>query len=294
MIFRALQFAALLLVLAGVEAGHATDAGMAAGDKAVTLSAVTLDIVQNGRKAGSTKVPPGRSVDIVEVREGRAKVAAAPFLSGWVAFSDLKTVAAGPVPAAKDQVEIAGDAPPPAGLRPETQTQSTRKQASRIDIKETRTSNEIVGEGESRCRGIEHSVSFVPTLTRGSDLEGKEAVLRFYLIVMQEDKEKTESSKAERRVVIDGDSFKMKKTFYKPAVRRLKDIALPPESESLEPIEHSYMEGQCSCCRDLRHGELVGWYAELLDGAKVVSKTQSSLDKKASEALESSLAQGAL
>jgi hypothetical protein len=291
---RALKSGAFLVVLLGVEAVHATDAGMAAGDKAVTLSAVTLDIVQNGRKAGSTKVPPGRSVDIVEVQEGRAKVAAAPFLSGWVAFSDLKTVAAGPVPAAKDQVEIAGDAPPPAGLRPETQTQSTRKQASRIDIKETRTSNEIVGEGESKCRGIEHSVSFVPTLTRGSDLEGKEAVLRFYLIVMQEDEEKTKSSKAERRIVVNGDSFKTRKTFYKPAVRRLKDVALPLENVAVKTIDHDYTEWQCNCCRDLRHGEFVGWYAELLDGDKVVSKTQSSLDAKASEALESSLAQGAL
>ena len=294
MIFRALQFGAILFALSGIEAGHATDAGMAAGDKAVTLSAVTLDIVQNGRKAGSTKVPAGRGVDIVEVREGRAKVAAAPFLSGWVSFSDLKTVAAEPAPAGKDEAETAGDAPSPAGLRPETKSQSARKQTSRIDIKETRKSNEIVGEGKSKCRCIEHSVSFVPALTRGSDLEGKEAILRFYLIVMQEDKEKTESSKAERRVVIGGDSFKTKKTFYKPAVRRLKDVALPLENVAVKSIEHDYTEWQCNCCRDLRHGELVGWYAELLDGDKVVSKTQSSLDAKASEALKSSLAQGAL
>jgi len=287
MIFRVLQFGALLVVLAGVQAGHAADAGMAEGDKAVTLSAVTLDIVQNGRKAGSTKVPPGRSVDIVEVREGRAKVSAAPFLSGWVEFSDLQTVAVAPSSAAQGEL-------PPAGQQPETQAKAARQQASRIDIKETKKSKEIAADGESKCRGIEHFFSFVPTLTRGSDLEGKEAILRFYLIVMQQDKEKTESSKAERRVVIGGKSFKTKKTFYKPAVRRLKDIALSPQSESLKPIEHGYMEWQCSCCRDLQNGELAGWYAELLDGDKVVSKTQSSLDAKASEALESSLAQGAL
>jgi hypothetical protein len=282
---RALKSGAFLFVLLGVEAVHATDAGVAPGDKAVTVAAVTLDIVQNGRKAGSTKVPPGRSVDIIEVRDGRAKVAAAPFLSGWVAFSDLKTVAAAPSPTLEEPAEDAGHAPAPTGRQPEAQAQSTRQQTSRIDIKETKTSKEIVAEGKSKCRGMEHYVSFQPTVTRGSDLEGKEAILRFYLITMQEDKGKAESS---------GRRNGMRRTSYEPAVRRLKDVVLPPDRAAIPPFWHNHIEGQCSCCRDLRHGELVGWYAELLDGDKVLSKTQSSLDAKASEALESSLAQGAL
>jgi hypothetical protein len=285
MIFRALKISAFLVVLSGLGIGHAAGAGVAPGDKAVTLSAVTLDIVQNGRKAGSTKIPPGRSVDIIEVRDGRAKVAAAPFLSGWVVLSDVKTVAAAASPALEEPAEDAGNAPAPTGRQPEAQSQSTRKQTSRIDIKETKTSKEIVAEGKSKCRGIEHYASFLPTITRGSDLEGKEALLRFYLITMQEDKEKTESG---------GRRNGIRKASYEPAVRRLKDLALPPDGAAIPPFRHDYIEGQCSCCRDLRHGELVGWYAELLDGDKVVSKTQSSLDAKASEALESSLAQGAL
>ncbi len=269
-----LGFGIFFVVLSGVGPAHAADDGLMVGGKAVTLSAVTLDIVQNGRKVGSTKVPAGRRVDVVEVQDGRAKVAAEPFLSGWVSSSDLQMVAADPSPAAPSEVR-------PAAPQPETLPKATRGQTSRIDIKETRTTKDIVARPPSKCRGMEHYASFQPTITRGSDLEGKETVLRFYLIVLQEDKEKAESG---------GRKSGMRRVSYEPAVRRLKDVVLPPDQTAIPPFWHNHMEGQCSCCRSLKHGELVGWYAELLDGDDVVAKTQSSLDTKASKALQSSLA----
>jgi hypothetical protein len=268
-----LGFGIFFVVLSGVGPAHAADDGLKAGGKAVTLSAVTLDIVQNGRKVGSTKVPAGRSVDVVEVGEGRAKVATESFLSGWVSLSDLQMVAAAPSPAAQGEL-------PPAAPQPETPAKVTRGQTSQIDIKETRTTEAIVAQPPSKCRGLDHFVSFQPTITRGSDLDGKEAVLRFYLIVMQEDKEKAESS---------GRRTGMRKTSYEPGVRRLKDVALPPDRAAIPPFRHNYIEGQCSCCRDLRHGELLGWYAELFDGGKMVDKTQSSMSSKALSALQDHL-----
>jgi hypothetical protein len=269
-----LGFGTFFLFLSGVGPAHAADDGLMVGGKAVTLSAVTLDIVQNGRKVGSTKVPAGRSVDVVEVQDGRAKVAAESFLSGWVSSFDLQMAAAAPSPTAPSEV-------PPAALRPETQAKATSGQTSRIDIKETKTTEVIVAQPPSKCRGMEHFVSFQPTITRGSGLEGKEAVLRFHLIVMQEDKDKAESS---------GRGNGRRKTSYEPAVRRLKDVALPPDRAAIPPFRHDYIEGQCSCCRDLRHGELLGWYAELFDGGKMVDKTQSSMSSKALSALQDHLA----
>jgi hypothetical protein len=279
--FRALKFGAFLLMFPAAEADSAADTGMAAGDKAVTVSAVTLDIVQNGRKAGSTKVPPGRSVDIVEVRDGRAKVASAPFLSGWVAFSDLKTVAVAPSPPAQVPADPTQASMTPAGDQSEPQAESARQQMSQIDIKETKTTEAIVAQPPSKCRGMEHFFSFQPTITRGSDLEGKEAVLRFHLIVMQEDKEKAESTRRRNG---------MGKKSYEPAVRRLKDVVLPPDRAAIPPFRHDYIEGQCSCCRGLRHGELLGWYAELFDGGTLVDKTQSSMNSNALSALQDHLA----
>ena len=281
MMLRTLPAFVFSLLIPCVGPGYAVDAEMAAGDKAVTVSAVTLDIVQNGRKAGSTKIPPGRSVDIVEVRDGRAKVASAPFLSGWVAFSDLKPISVAPSPPAEVPADTTQASTTPVGDQSEPQAKSGRQQISRIDIEETSTTEAIVAQPPSKCRGMEHFVSFQPTIARGSDLEGKEAVLRFHLIVMQEDKDKAESTRRRNG---------MRKTSYEPGVRRLKDLVLPPDRTAIPPFRHDYIEGQCNCCRDLRHGELLGWYAELLDGGKLVDKTQSSMNSNALSALQDHLA----
>jgi hypothetical protein len=63
-----------------------------------------------------------------------------------------------------------------------------------------------------------------------------------------------------------------------------------PDRAAVPPFRHDYIEGQCNCCRDLRHGELLGWYAELLDGGKLVDKTQSSMNSNALSALQDHLA----
>lgn len=266
---------------------------LAAADQVVNTVEVALDLVENGRKLGSTKIPPGRSLSVVETSDGRVKVEASPMLSGWVDEADLKlSVAAAPKTkettsneAAEAATAVAADPPSARGAEPGL------VKTSRIVVEETKTTEKIVAQPPSKCRGTEHHFSFLPKITRGEDLAGKDAVLRFYLVELRENEEKTKSSGATRRVRMGGESFDMPKSVYEPAVRRLKDFPLPADDEDLKPIEKTHMEGECSCCRDLRNGEILGWYAEISDGEKVVCKAQSSMDKKALAALQEHLAQ---
>lgn len=292
LIRRAMSLRLLPLLL--VYPGCILASPFAAGDQVVNTAEVTLDLVHNGKKAGSTKIPPGRNLSVIETSDGRMKVEASPMLSGWVDQADLKLSLA-PAPkteeatsdeAAEATMAVAADPPSARAAEP------ALAKTSRIVVEETKTTEKIVAQPPSKCRGTEHHFSFLPKITRGEDLTGKDAVLRFYLVELRESREKTKSSGATRRVRMGGESFDMPKSVYEPAVRRLKDFPLPAEDEEdLKPIKKTHMEGECSCCRDLRNGELLGWYAELLDGDKVVGKAQSSMDQKALAALEEHLAQ---
>lgn len=264
----------------------------AAGDQVVNAAEVTLDLVHNGKKAGSSKIPPGRNLSVIGTSDGRVKVEASPMLSGWVDEADLKLSASAVLKneeatfgeAAGASTAVAAAAPSTGGPEP------ALAKTSRIVVEETKTTEKIVAQPPSECRGTEHHFSFLPKITRGEDLAGKDAVLRFYLVELRENKEKTKSSGATRRVRMGGESFDMPKSVYEPAVRRLKDFPIPADDQDLKPIKKTHMEGECSCCRDLRNGEMLGWYAELSDGEKVVGKAQSSMDQKALAALQEHLA----
>ena len=213
-------------------------------------------------------------------------------LSGWVEQAALKlsNVAALKTAAANSD-EVPESPGPPVDIPPVTRAaEPALAKTSRIVVEETKSTEKIVSKPPSKCRGTEHRFTFQPKLTRGEDLAGKDAVLRFYLVELRENKEKTKSSAATRRVRVDGENFDMPISVYEPAVRRLKDFPLPATDEVPKPVEQGYMEGECSCCRDLRDGEVLGWYAEVSDGERVICKSQSSMNQKALAALQEHLA----
>jgi len=266
----------------------------AAGDQVVNTSEVTLDLVQNGKKLGSTKIPPGRKLSVVESgSDARIKVEASAMLTGWVDETALKLLAAAPPKTDEATPITLSDSPPSAGSDPSpirTQQPALAK-TSRIVVDEKQTTEKIVAEAPSKCRGAEHHFSYQPKVARGQDLAGDSAVLRFYLVELRENKEKTKSSGATRRITVQGHSFETSKPVYEPVVRQLKDSPLPGDDTDLPPIKRKYMEWACSCCRDLKGGEILGWYAEVSDGEKVVCKAQSSMNQKALAALQEHLAQ---
>ena len=266
----------------------------AAGDQVVNTSEVTLDLVQNGKKLGSTKIPPGRKLSVVESgSDARVKIEASPMLAGWVDETALKLSVAAPPKTEETTSDEAGEATTAAAADPSpTQPrQPALAKTSRIVVEENQTTEKIVAEAPSKCRGTEHYFSYQPEFARGQDFAGGSAVLRFYLVELRENKEKTKSSGATRHITVQGHSFETSKPVYEPVVRQLKDSPLAGDDTDLPPIKRKYMEWACSCCRDLKGGEILGWYAEVSDGQKVVCKAQSSMNQKALAALQEHLAQ---
>jgi len=292
-LFRGVASLCLLLPLL-LCPGRILASPFAAGDQVVNAAEVTLDLVHNGKKAGSSKIPPGRNLSVIGTSDGRVKVEASPMLSGWDDEADLK-LSASAVPKNEEATfgEAAGASTAVAAAAPSTGgAEPALAKTSRIVVEETKTTEKIVAQPPSECRGTEHHFSFLPKITRGEDLAGKDAVLRFYLVELRENKEKTKSSGATRRVRgMGGERFDMPKGVYEPAVRRLKDSPLAGDDTALPPIKRNFEEWTCSCCRDLKGGEILGWYAEVSDGGKVVCKAQSSMNQKALGALQEHLAQ---
>lgn len=263
----------------------------AAGDQVVNTSEVTLDLVQNGKKLGSTKIPPGRKLSVVDSgSDARIKVEASAILTGWVDETALKLSVAAPPKTEETTSDEAGEATTAAAADPSPQPPLAK--TSRIVVNEKQTTEKIVAEAPSKCRGTEHYFSYQPEFARGQDFAGGSAVLRFYLVELRENKEKTKSSGATRRITVQGHSFETSKPVYEPVVRQLKDSQLAGDDTVLPAIKRKYMEWACSCCRDLKEGEILGWYAEVSDGEKVVCKAQSSMDQKALAALQEYLSRG--
>lgn len=265
----------------------------AAGDQVVNTSEVTLDLVQNGKKLGSTKIPPGRTLSVIESgRDARTKVEASRMLSGWVDETVLKLLTAASPETDEPPAATGTDSSSPTGG--DTSAMPIRQTAlaktSRVVVEETTKTEKIVAEAPSKCRGTEHHFLYQPKVTRGEDLRGDKTVLRFYIVELRENKEKTKSSGATRRITVQGHSFETSKPVYEPVVRQLKDSPFPGDGTDLPSVKKEYMEWSCRCCRDLRNGEILGWYAELLDGGKLVDKTQSSMNSNALSALQDHLA----
>jgi len=264
---------------------------------ATTLAPVTLELTRDGQKVGSTRIPAGQEVQVLETKDGRVKISVSPVVSGWVSLGDvtMSQNEARQVFAVDDSGAVgspeasAGTAEPPSSTIADKSKGGVRAPSSQLTVREEHTAREYPAHPPDKCRGTGHSFSFQPKIARGQDLEGSEASLRFYVVALRENKEKTAASSALRRVVIGGHSFTEKKKVYEPAVRLLKEVPVPAGDEPIEPITHSYTEAKCSCCRGDRGGEYLGWYAELVSGDQVISKAQSSLDPRATAALKSHL-----
>lgn len=264
---------------------------------AITVMPVTLELFRDGRKAGSTKIPAGREVTVLETRDGRVKISVSPIISGWVSLGavkisqteELQTSVAEDGEAATNPEQSAAIAEPAPPASTGGSGGGIGVGPSKLMVREGHNTKEQLAQPPDKCRGTLDTFSFQPKIVRGEDLKGSEASLRFYLISLRENKAKTAASSALRRVVIDGQSFSDKKKVYEPAVRRLKDIPVPEGDAPIEPIMHDNMKWKCSCCRDDKNGEYLGWYAELVSGDKVISKAQSSMDPRAAAALKSYL-----
>lgn len=293
---RCLNFKAALLhclLLLSLHPCCVSASQFAAGDQVVNTSEVTLDLVQNGKKLGSTKIPPGRTLSVLESgRDARIKVEAPPMLAGWVDETVLKLLTAATPKTDEPTPATASDSSSPTGgatsARPIRQPPVAK--TSRVVVEEKTTTEKIVAEAPSKCRGTEHHFSYQPKVTRGGDLRGDKTVLRFYIVELRENKEKTKSSGATRRITVEDHSFETSKPVYEPVVRQLKDSPFRGDGTDLPPVKREYMEWSCRCCRDFRNGEPLGWYAEVLDGETVVCKAQASMDQKALVALQEHLA----
>jgi len=58
--------------------------------KATTKTGVVLEVVHEGKKVGSTRIPEGREVAVIEEKAGRIKIAAGSLMSGWVDRASLR------------------------------------------------------------------------------------------------------------------------------------------------------------------------------------------------------------
>lgn len=275
----------------------AVPAPCSAAQNAVTTAPVTLEILYHGKQAGSTTIAAGREVQIVEEEEDRVKISVSPGASGWVNREavEMHERVEPKVSAAHGEVDGLSAVSRAENAQPRPITESlggVRPKTSRliIEINEESENYPVKPAGGQECHGTVHRYTFRATVCRGEDLKGKEASLRFYLVVLQENKDKTASSSAVRRVVINGHSYAEKKKVYEPTVQAMKELSVSEGDEMLEPITHEQMEWQCNFCKFLRDAEYVGWYAELVAGDKVVCKTQSAMDARATNALQSYLA----
>ena len=122
-----------------------------------------------------------------------------------------------------------------------------------ISVAEEKNPQPFKIDPPSKCHGIEHKSLFKPTIVFGSDTAGKTLTYRFYKI---------------DRVGSPGK--------YTPSVSMSENRPIS-DSTTLHPVDHDYKEWKCSCCSKLKGGELLGWYAELRDGDKIVAKTKSQI-----------------
>lgn len=73
--------------------------------KAKTKIAIVLDVIDGAKKVGSTKIPAGREVSVIEERESRCKVVVGALISGWTDRDALQWEAHFPAPKASAKSE---------------------------------------------------------------------------------------------------------------------------------------------------------------------------------------------
>ncbi len=149
---------------------------------------------------------------------------------------------------------------------PPTLKNAVKPRTSSINVKVKEELENFSATSNSKCRGVVHKYFFQPEIAIGQDLAGKEAMMRFYLITMKRNSQKQK---------------------YEPITCKVKEMSVYEGDAAPDPATHKYMAWKCSCCRSMKDDELVGWYAELVAGNKIFSKTQSSTDSRVTAALRS-------
>ena len=125
----------------------------------------------------------------------------------------------------------------------------------------------------TKCRGVSHKFLFTPTVSLGKDAGTEELKLNFWVI-----KE------------VQGASTKRKEVRL-TAPRAYSDNPPVASGDVVAPVEHSYTDWRCSCCRSMNNNFL-GWYAELEAGGAVLATAKSALAPKAQKALDEFLEAG--
>ena len=136
---------------------------------------------------------------------------------------------------------------------------------SKVTVAEKQWTEEFKAEPPGKCKGTIHKFYFQPAIVLGTDATGKTFTFRFYKIAKQWSNEK---QKAEANV------------------SKESELPISDLSVGLKPITHEFMDWKCSCCRGLKDGDYLGWYAELVDGDKIIYKTQSSMTSQGTSALQ--------
>lgn len=104
------------------EAGADPETVEPAHAKAKTRIAIVLDVIEGGKKVGSTKIPAGREVSVIEGRGTQCKVAIGALISGWTERGALQREAPSPAPNASKKSEAnAGTAKSKDPLSPAAQ-----------------------------------------------------------------------------------------------------------------------------------------------------------------------------
>lgn len=136
---------------------------------------------------------------------------------------------------------------------------------SKVTISEKQWTEEFKAEPPSKCKGTINKFSFQPSIILGTDATGKTFTFRLFKVAKQLSNEKQK---------------------FEAEVSKVSDMPISDATVALKPITHEFMDWKCSCCRKLKDGEYLGWYAELLDGDKAIYKTQSSMTSQGTAALE--------
>jgi hypothetical protein len=156
---------------------------------------------------------------------------------------------------------VVSTAPPTSPTTPST-SKATATQTidqnpkSKIAVDIKQEAKETKHDNEYKCHSKVEYFYFQPSVVLGFDTHGKSPIFRFYII---SNKWVEEKKRAEFDISI------------------VADVPMSDESVLLKPIKHRYFQWLCRCCRS-KDGELLGWYAELVDGDKVITKTQSSMN----------------
>jgi len=242
---------------------------------------IQIPLVMSGKQVGSSTVAAGTSVAVIEEKDGKVLVSVAAgqvwvdaggveiaSLSAQEETSRQQSIAENPVMVPSDQKEPAGSSQSGAKIiqtpAVPAPTQLPEQRKPKISIDEKHWTEDFKSKPPGKCKGIINKFKFTPSVILGTDLAGTTPSLRFYLIVRKWSNEKQKSE---------------------PGVTAQKEVSISEPSVPTKAFEYEFMDWKCSCCRGMKDGEYLGWYADLFLDNNVVAVLQSTMSSSGSSVL---------